>query len=105
MVVRRVDVIDEKVEQLVRFDLFELGKPSYEADIHIERLEPCYRVRPHSWMVRINRSPTWSLTPIIDDGVILQTRCMDRVQAVGKLSAFNVNASRIQTRVWMLPTS
>lgn len=63
MVVRRVDVVREEIEQLIRLGLLELCKSSDESHIDIERLQAGDGMRPDCRVVRIDRGSVGTNAP------------------------------------------
>ena len=70
MIISRVDMIMEELEQFVRLCLFELRKPGDEAVVHVETFEFSDRMCANCWVMRINRSTVGRDFPKLNECII-----------------------------------
>jgi hypothetical protein len=81
MVVGRMDVIVEELEQFIGFSLLEFRKSSDETVVHIEGFEPSNGVGTHCWVMSIYGSTVGRSSPEVKDCVV----CNSLVKSVDYL--------------------
>lgn len=87
VVVGRVDVIGEEIEELVGLDLLQLGEPRHESRVDVQRFEARDGMGPDGRVVGVDGGSVGSHAPEVDDRVVLEPGGMDRVEGLYEFSS------------------
>lgn len=65
MVVRAVDMKGQELHQSIRFSFLQLSKACAVSQIHVQRLQPRYRMRTNGRMMSVNWRATRLVTEVV----------------------------------------
>jgi hypothetical protein len=75
VVISRMDMVVEEIQQLIRFGFFELRETCDETVVHIQGFQARDRVGADCWVVSINGSAVGSNTPEVEDCIVWKFTC------------------------------